>query len=132
MYTGYGSNPFYATFVSSNRGSKIDIYAKYSSYWGSYGNNILGETQFLDSSEKNVNPSVNDWYSATIILNDTVLRRNDISDAAATGTIAHEFGHGFGLSHNNTNKYSIMCQTGSGRQVQKVQKVDHDALNLLY
>lgn len=38
----------------------------------------------------------------------------------------------FGLAHNNQNPNSIMCQTKYNRQVQRVQKVDNDALNKLY
>lgn len=41
-------------------------------------------------------------------------------------------GHAFGLDHNNPNPKSIMCQTGAGREVQRVQKTDSDAINRLY
>lgn len=44
----------------------------------------------------------------------------------------HEIGHAFGLDHNNSNQYSIMCQMEFGRQVQSVQAVDNTALNGLY
>ena len=52
----------------------------------------------------------------------------NFSNEQATGIIIHEFGHAFGLDHNNTNVNSIMCQTSYGRVVQKVQKVDNDAI----
>ena len=41
-------------------------------------------------------------------------------------------GHAFGLMHNNSNQNSIMCQTGYGRIVQRVQSVDNDAINRKY
>ncbi len=132
MYTGYGANAFYGIYVSSNVGSKMDIYGKTSSYWGADGPYVLASTGFYDGDNVPVNPSYNDWYFAQIDLNDTVLRRDDISNTQATGTFIHEMGHAFGLAHNNSNVNSIMCQTGYGRAVQTVQKVDNDALNILY
>ena len=50
----------------------------------------------------------------------------------AIGTTIHKLGHAFGLAHYNNNIYSIMCQTGAGRIVQRVQKTDNDAINVIY
>lgn len=132
MYTGYGDNDFYGIYVSSNVGSKMDIYGRTSSYWGSDGPYVLASTSFYDNNNAQISPYYNDWFSAQIDLNDTVLRRDDISNYQATGTFIHEMGHAFGLAHNNSNVNSIMCPTGSGRAVQTVQQVDNDALNNLY
>ena len=44
----------------------------------------------------------------------------------------HEFGHAFGLSHRISDKYSIMCQTGAGRVVQRVDQASHNYINEMY
>lgn len=61
--------------------------------------------------------------------------RIDIDDDQGTigsGTIAHEIGHAYGLSHRITNQNSIMCQTKYGRKVDKVQYTDMETLRHIY
>lgn len=41
-------------------------------------------------------------------------------------------GHAFGLAHNNSNPYSVMCQLGEGRKVQRVQRVDNEPIKRKY
>lgn len=134
VYTGVGANEFYCLgYVSSGvSGSKIDWYARSDNYWGSGGFLVFAETKFYDYGLNRVYPENSDWYSGEINLNDPILRLDTISDDTCIGTFIHEMGHAFGLAHNNTNQDSIMCQVGSGRRVQRVQKVDNDALNSLY
>ena len=50
----------------------------------------------------------------------------------ASGTIAHEIGHAFGLSHRITNKNSIMCQLWNGRKTNIVQATDRTNLAHVY
>lgn len=135
MYTGVGANPIYIKYVSSSNGSTMDIHCKKDSYWTSQGlYGVLAETLHYDSNDKYFNPSstVKNWVWTRIYINDDNFKDNSFSDEQAKGTIIHEMGHAFGLKHNNTNKYSIMCQTSYGRISQRVQKTDNDAINRLY
>lgn len=133
MYTECGANPFYATYVSSNNGSNIDIYARYNSYFNApVGAVVLAQTTFYSRAIVQVNPNNSDWFSATIDINHTELSKSQYSNDEAQGTFAHEIGHALGLAHNNTNPNSIMCQTAAGRLVQTVQGVDNNALNSKY
>jgi predicted Zn-dependent protease len=65
-------------------------------------------------------------------INNDAYRNPSFTNSQAQGTTTHEVGHALGLAHDNNNIYSIMCQTGYGRAVQTVQKVDNDAINILY
>jgi predicted Zn-dependent protease len=135
MYTGVGANPIYMRFVSGNNGSTMDIYAKKNSYWigQGLGSGILAETLFYDSNNRYFNPATNakNWVWTEIYINDDNFRKSSFSNDQALGTIIHEMGHAWGLAHTS-DRYSIMCQTGSGRAVQRVQKQDNDAVNWLY
>lgn len=96
--------------------------------FGAKANNILAATSWRASNMSYIEPRTTNWYSADMYLHDSGLRKNDISDAQATGTMAHELGHGFGMNENNSNPNSNMCQS----LYRVVQKVDNDALNRLY
>lgn len=50
----------------------------------------------------------------------------------SSGTIAHEIGHAFGLSHRISNEYSIMCQLKYDRKVENVQQTDIKTFNHIY
>ena len=134
MYTGVGANNFYNLgYVSSGTsGSKLDFYSKYASYWGAEGPFVFAQTSFWTYSIVQADPYSQDWYSGQIDLNHTKLSSSSVSDDVARGFMKHEIGHAFGLDHNNSNQYSIMCQMEFGRQVQSVQAVDNTALNGLY
>ena len=54
----------------------------------------------------------------------------DIYDMS--GVAAHEFGHGIGLSHRNTDIRSLMCQTMYGRSVDTPQPLDAATAAHLY
>lgn len=134
MYPGSGmSNPIYIKFVSSNYGSSMDFYSKPKTFWSSsIRNSVLAETRHFDSSEKQVTVGSKDWYYAKIYINDDNFKNDAFTNEQAQGTIIHEMGHAFGLDENNSNKYSIMCQLGAGRAVQRVQSVDNNAINRKY
>lgn len=133
MYTGVGDNPIYINFVSSNYGSSMDFYSKRDKYWtsqGAYG--VLAETLFYNSSSKRMDPTKGNWLYTEIYINDDNFKKDSFSNNQALGTVIHEMGHAFGLAHYNSNPYSIMCQTSSGRKVQRVQKTDNDTINAIY
>lgn len=134
MYPGSEmSNAIYIKFVSSNYGSNMDFYSKTKTYWSaSIRDRVLAETLHFDSSENQVQNHDKNWYYAKILINDDNFKKSSFSNENAQGTIIHEMGHAFGLAHNNTNPNSIMCQTSSGRKVQRVQYVDNNAINKKY
>ncbi len=139
MYPGYGmSNPIYIQFVSSTYGSKMDFYCTTSSYWSKTAPTwatIAAATEFFDSNENKVFPSMTNnvnWYYAKILINNDVFKKDLFTDNQAQGTIIHEMGHAFGLDHNNDNKYSIMCQSNQGRQIEKVMECDNSSINVKY
>ena len=129
MYTGW-ANPVYINYVSSNYGSNLDFHQNYNAYFGDP--NIIAWTQFYNSSGSQINPASSNWFYAEVHINDDFYRRPSFTNSQAQGTTTHEVGHALGLAHYQTNPYSIMCQTGAGRVVQTVQKVDNDAVNILY
>lgn len=130
MYTGVGANPIYINFVGSNNGSNIDFYRRSNSFWPISG--VIAETRFYLASGSQISPSYSNWYYTNIYINHDEYSKPSFSDDQARGTTIHEMGHAFGLAHYNSNKYSIMCQTGYGRIVQRVQKTDNDTINILY
>ena len=93
---------------------------------------FFAQTSFWTYSIVQADPYSQDWYSGQIDLNHTKLSSSSVSDDVARGVMKHEIGHAFGLDHNNSNQYSIMCQMEFGRQVQSMQAVDNTALNGLY
>lgn len=124
-----GSMPF----VNSNYGSKMDFHLQNNSFWWMYPpNSVLAQTKFYNSSGQQIDPNSGNWFFAEIHINHDAYSQPSVSNDAALGTTIHEMGHAFGLAHDNNNPYSIMCQTGYGRIVQRVQWVDNEALNRKY
>lgn len=127
--TGYGWNPIYATPVSSNYASHIDIYGSniyddgyldyvtyaYTSFWNTDGTLVC---------EKTTSPSYNYFYTE-IIMNMTR------SESYETELMIHEMGHAFGLAHSSS-LYSVMYPGIYSSYVSTVQKEDHDTINYLY
>lgn len=111
------------------------MYAKRNIYWASKGDgpNVLAETLFYDSNNRYFSPAsiAKNWVWTEIYIHDDDFKKSSFSNDQALGTIIHEMGHAWGLTHPS-DRYSIVCQTGSGRAVQRVQRQDNDAVNRLY
>lgn len=133
MYTGVGANDFYRQgYVNSGAsGSKMDWYARSSSFWGNDGGNVLGETRFYTYSLSKVYPWNSGWYSAEFSLNNPLLRQDRYSNDDAIWVFIHEMGHGFGMAHVD-DRNSVMYPYLDGCNVRRVQKVDNDLLNSMY
>lgn len=129
MYPGW-SNPIYMNFVSNNYGSNMDFYLRNDAFWGG-SMNVLAETRFFVNGGAQVYPWSSNWNYSEIYINHDVYSLPNVTNDMALGTTIHEMGHAFGLNHT-TNVNSIMCQTGSGRVVQRVQQTDNDAINIIY
>lgn len=127
VVTGYGWNPIQLAPVASNNGTALDFYLKYAD---ELSRGVLAQTSFYNSAEIELDPETNDWFFATIDLNGTTLP--SISYEQRQGTIAHEIGHGLGLAHQNSNPGSIMCSLASGRTMNRVDQISHNAINQLY
>ena len=129
VYTGYGWNNLYPNTKTDNI---IDSACDFYTYYAQDG--INGITLFYKRSNGHsgtvseiADGDVSDWLFNDIRLNTNYMDR--YSSTIRQGVIAHEFGHAFGLKHNNTNPNSIMCQMVSGRAVYKVHLVYHTAFN---
>ena len=127
------TNPMNFVAASSNSGTMIDIYTEDSAFFATLGNSTANAgTQYF--AQNGVNPliigSVAYYRFTRIYINDTVLHNAGATNMKAS--IAHEIGHSLGLDENNSNKYSIMCQAGSGRKVSTVQECDNTAVVNLY
>lgn len=131
MYPGW-SNPIYMNFVSSNYGSNMDFHLNNDAYFGGGMNYYAGTEYYSGSGSQIWSPPASNWAYAEIHINNNMFSLPSFTNAQAQGTIRHEMGHAFGLAHWNSNPYSIMCETGSGRIVQSVQLPDNDAIKTLY
>lgn len=103
------------------------------------GDGILGMTSFyMYSTQINLNsdgalPQNYGWTRCEISVPELEYYYGANSGAAhKEGTIAHELGHGMGLSHQNYRPASIMCQTGSGRTATRADATDCQTINHIY
>lgn len=130
VYTGYGYNKLYPnTRIYDITGTAVD----FKTY--SQSDNVIAETFFFTRANgtgpaETVNPRYSNWLFSEIKINTT--KFDTLSEYNKIGSIAHEFGHAWGLAHHNNNRESIMCQLGYYRMVNTVQQVDQDAFNSIY
>ena len=97
---------------------------------------VLGQTTFwVNNTEIKLNSSgalpQNYGWSLILISADNMVYLS-VPASKRKGTFAHELGHGMGLSHQNNNQYSIMCQDYYDRIVQRAEAIDCNAINHLY
>lgn len=103
------------------------------------GTNTLGRTSFYMYSERiyltsdGALPQNYGWTRCEISVT-TLESHYGANNGAAQkeATIAHELGHGMGLSHQNYRKASIMCQTGWGRTATRADATDCRTINHIY
>ena len=96
------------------------------------GTYVLGETKFYLYQEELplINGTLTKNYGwSKIYLNVNLL--NTIPAAQRKGTVAHEFGHAMGLSHQDRID-SIMCQFGRGRKATRADATDCNTINHIY
>lgn len=132
VHTGHGYNKLYpnARAYKQSNGT-VD----FSSYNDS-GSLTIAFTLFFKRANgttgtiSEVHPDAENWLFSEIHINNPVMK--SLSAYNQKGTIVHEFGHAWGLAHNQTNHNSVMCQLGSGRKVNTVQEVDNNAFNSKY
>lgn len=86
--------------------------------------NVLASTVYFCNNKYVTRPTSN-WNAIQIIVDAD-------QETISAGTLTHELGHVFGLSHRITNPNSIMCQLRWGRRVETVQAVDLDVIRHLY
>jgi hypothetical protein len=132
VHTGYGYNKLYPnTRASKQSNGTVD----FSSYNDSSSLTIAFTLFFKRANGttgtiSEVHPDIENWLFAEIHINNPVMK--SLNTYNQKGTIVHEFGHAWGLAHNQTNPSSVMCQLGSGRKVNTVQEVDNNAFNSKY
>lgn len=140
VYTGWGYNKLYPNTRTYNKtNSAVDFYASNDGrngvlasttlYKRVNGNPVIVTWRYLSDRVNSAVPTES-WLFSEIHINNDVFQ--DYNFTVRQGTIAHEFGHAWGLGHNNENVNSIMCSVGYGRVAQTVQQVDQDAFNRLY
>lgn len=131
VYTGYGYNKLWPnTRIYDISGTAIDFYTY------TENSNVLAYTYAFARTNGTTGDAYHvwqwesDWLFSEIHINQTTF--DQLSTYDKQGTIAHEFGHAWGLAHNQDNQHSIMCQLGAGRLVNTVQQVDQNAFNSIY
>ncbi|MEF9967790.1 matrixin family metalloprotease [Anaerorhabdus sp.] len=121
-------NPINITFVSSTYGSSIDVYANPGDLWADEGTVVYAETQHFNQGKQiNTNYDSDNWTYSEVWINDREFRSPSFTNEDALATLIHEYGHAFGLLHDDYNGYSIMAP-GYSRKVYRVQQVDNDAI----
>ena len=79
-------------------------------------------TSYYNSWSNQMNP-ISKWRFTKVYINIDAIAK--YSSTQKQGMFAHEIGHTLGLTENNTNPNSIMCQAGYNRAVYTVQQCDN-------
>lgn len=126
VYTSYTTSLSFRK-TSDRKNSVVDVMA--TSKKGNHSSGVLAWTEFYKHGGASVNPDKSNWKYSYVKIYKPNFKGKGVNQK---GTIAHEFGHCFGLAHNNSKSKSIMCQTAYGRSVSKAQKCDLKGINHLY
>lgn len=86
---------------------------------------------YVGNSTTPIAPGNSNWDWCRIYVNNPYYDQLS-SDELKQGVIGHEFGHVMGLDDNNSNQYSIMCQSSHGRKVTSPRLDDLQGINALY
>ena len=86
--------------------------------------NFLNQTGSVEGNESN-------WSYSLVTLSPADLAETTVT---VKSVVSHELGHVWGLQHNSSNPYSIMCTKEQGRRIDVVHpsKTDMDAFNRKY
>jgi len=132
------TTPISIAKTSTQSASVFDVYydsASFASYDGLaavthmyvYGTNV--------QSPNYIGAPYQNWGWSKIIINPNLFYSLPTNGASLSttqqGTIAHEFGHAMGLSHNYS-RYVLMCTLGNGRVVNTPTVDDCNGINHLY
>lgn len=117
------------TAVSSNKGTHIDIYGKYigSDQW--LDEQTLAYVYFYDENAKPILQAIDDEPRINYYYVEMIINRSN-AKLITSGTIAHEMGHAYGLSHR-WDYYSIM-HPYNDVLVTTPQASDNAIINYLY
>lgn len=130
--TGYGWNNLYPCTQTTNIvNSAIDFLeipsypedSRFVAYTLWYGRNSANVAYRVEPNQSN-------WLFCEVRIIRNIM--NQLSRGDRLGILIHEMGHCWGLSHYNTNPYSIMCNLSAGRAVVLVQQCDHNTFKALY
>ncbi|KAF0092277.1 MAG: Matrixin [Fusobacteria bacterium] len=97
---------------------------------------VLGQTKFyVYNTEITLTPAgelPQNYGWTKMLISSQNLYYYGISASQCKATISHELGHGMGLSHQNNNIYSIMCQASYNRIASRGSAIDCITINHLY
>ncbi len=146
-FKGYASNAVsnwvntspgypYVTTSISIRGTTNRSAAMFEFWDATLPAGVLGMTTFwVYSNQINLNSvgalPQNYGWTQMLMSTDNMIYYG-VTAAQCKATFAHELGHAMGLSHQNNNKYSIMCQSKYDRIASQAAAIDCNAINHLY
>lgn len=114
------------TPVSSNYATHIDIYSSSPSLDTDLNNTVLAYTTLWSATGEQMAPwSYDNYFYTEIVIN------NSHSEVDSS-TLAHEFGHAYGLDEHSYDRYSIMYPVKNYMMVTTPQETDNETINYLY
>jgi hypothetical protein len=91
-----------------------------------------GQTKFYIYSTQITDPSTQNWGWTELHLDCTAHNNNSYSAGTRRGIVAHEFGHGMGLSHQPSLKTTSIMYNYDDRSMYRAATVDCNTINHLY